>query len=527
MIFKIVNSQYKCSENDVVYLLEDGWDDWFQYSTLYIMIYIDKKGVRHRIGGVKIGQRKQSERRPQLEESFEKLDHRFFSLGASDKYYENLNRLSNRSNLREEILDALNDIAKNLELLDEVVSLDVVKTSLLRDKTITTVRGQYHRMAGGGARLTDYNFSYCLPRRETENDDEDEKIKLEFDVIPEQIPPTNIHVLIGKNGVGKSTLLRNMLRSLQSTARREYGNMDMGDSNDFANIVFVSFSAFEEYLQIENREISYLHIGLLKKEGIKNHDELSEEFAESLYVISRKSRNDVWLKILSILESDNTFIELNIKGWSDVVYEESEVKEAEEQSPKMQGESLYEYNERIKKPIFIRKVVGKFKQLSSGHKVILLTIAKLVEAVEEKTLVILDEPEEHLHPPLVSAFIRALSYLLVYRNGVGIVATHSPVIVQEVPKKCVWILRRSGDELVVNRPQIETFGENLSVLTSEIFGFEVTNSGFHKMLNDTVAKQKNYKRALGVFRGELGEQGKIILKSLMYEKEHLEGELND
>ena len=78
-------------------------------------------------------------------------------------------------------------------------------------------------------------------------------------------------------------------------------------------------------------------------------------------------------------------------------------------------------------------------------------IAKLIELVEEKTLVLMDEPEEHLHPPLVAAFIRALSNLLTYRNGVGIVATHSPVIVQEVPKKCVWILRRSGDELVGER----------------------------------------------------------------------------
>lgn len=44
----------------------------------------------------------------------------------------------------------------------------------------------------------------------------------------------------------------------------------------------------------------------------------------------------------------------------------------------------------------------------------LLTLTKLVELVEEKTLVILDEPEEHLHPPLVSAFIRALSKLVSF-----------------------------------------------------------------------------------------------------------------
>ena len=165
--------------------------------------------------------------------------------------------------------------------------------------------------------------------------------------------------------------------------------------------------------------------------------------------------------------------------------------------------------------------------LSSGHKVILLTIAKLVELVEEKTLVLLDEPEEHLHPPLVSAFIRALSNLLIYRNGVGIIATHSPVIVQEVPKKCVWILRRSGKYLKIERPKIETFGENLGELTSEIFGYEVTNSGFHKMLQTVAEKKKTYKGAVRFFHGELGIEARAILKSYMYEKEHTKEEEDD
>jgi hypothetical protein len=38
-----------------------------------------------------------------------------------------------------------------------------------------------------------------------------------------------------------------------------------------------------------------------------------------------------------------------------------------------------------------------FRKLSSGHKIVLLTITKLVETVEEKSLVLLDEPEAHLH----------------------------------------------------------------------------------------------------------------------------------
>jgi predicted ATP-dependent endonuclease of OLD family len=51
---------------------------------------------------------------------------------------------------------------------------------------------------------------------------------------------------------------------------------------------------------------------------------------------------------------------------------------------------------------------------------VLLTITRLVETVEERTLVLLDEPEAHLHPPLLSAFVRSLSDLLINRNGVAI-----------------------------------------------------------------------------------------------------------
>ena len=94
---------------------------------------------------------------------------------------------------------------------------------------------------------------------------------------------------------------------------------------------------------------------------------------------------------------------------------------------------------------FSQRAEALLKRMSSGHAIVLLTVTKLVETVEEKTLVLLDEPESHLHPPLLSAFTLALSDLLVNRNGVVIIATHSPVVLQEVPKSCVSILRRTKE----------------------------------------------------------------------------------
>ncbi len=156
-----------------------------------------------------------------------------------------------------------------------------------------------------------------------------------------------------------------------------------------------------------------------------------------------------------------------------------------------------------------------FEKLSSGHAVVLLTITKLVELVDEKTLVLIDEPEGHLHPPLLSALIRSLSDLLIKRNGVAIIATHSPVILQEVPSSCVWKLERSGAIANAERPRIETFGENVGTLTSEVFKLEVTAAGFHKLLTDAVREgEGDYQKILNCFNYQLGAEAKAIVRGL-------------
>lgn len=153
--------------------------------------------------------------------------------------------------------------------------------------------------------------------------------------------------------------------------------------------------------------------------------------------------------------------------------------------------------------------------LSSGHKLVVLTITRLVEAVEERTLVLLVEPEAHLHPPLLAAFIRALSDLLVDRNGVAIIATYSPVILQEVPRHCVWKLRRAGSRLVAERPTLETFGENVGILTREVFGLEVTETGYHQLLSRAVKQLGSYQQVLTYFGGALGAEARALVQALV------------
>ena len=110
--------------------------------------------------------------------------------------------------------------------------------------------------------------------------------------------------------------------------------------------------------------------------------------------------------------------------------------------------------------------------------------------------------------------VTALS-TIVDRNGVAIVATHSPVVLQEVPNRCVWKVRRAGRQVNAERPAVETFGENVGVLTPEIFGLEVTHSGFHRLLQESVNTYNDYEAVLEDFNGEIGAEGRAIVRSLL------------
>ncbi len=505
-IMKFVVADSWRVEPDTVFLLNDSWDDWFVYETQYYMLYVDEDCRQHRIGYLKIAKKNQTERRATLPSEFNRLGSTYFSLGASEDYYLNLkNSIPDKRNI---ILIALNDVAYNLDLYDEFKFQHVLMNSLMRDISISTLRGQFHRMAHGGARLTDYNFVYTTPSCYS-----GESIDLAFDVMADSKPPTNIHAIIGKNGVGKTTLLRNMIRSVASQLySKNIGGFD--DRMRFSNVVFVSYSAFdmpllEGDLSCDNEDFRYSYVGLIgKRDGkkyIKNIFELASDFSDSLYNVAKGRKNELWRNIITILDSDKTFKHYQICEWADnALTSIQEVRKNKDLDAERKA--------------FVENISGRFNELSSGHKVILLTLVKLIELVEEKTLVIMDEPEEHLHPPLVSAFIRALSYLLIHRNGVGIIATHSPVIVQEIPRKCVWKVRRENEVFVSERPKIETFGENLGEITSEIFGYEVLESGFHKMLSEVAIKRGSYNAAVTDFGNELGKEARSILKAYIYER---------
>ncbi len=224
----------------------------------------------------------------------------------------------------------------------------------------------------------------------------------------------------------------------------------------------------------------------------KSPNKLAQEFVKSLKICSIGSRKQRWKDSINILDSDPIFKHAELAKMIDKVQPQGDDKE---------------------------NILKIFEELSSGHKIVLLTLTSLVEKVEEKTLVLIDEPEGHLHPPLLSALIRAISSLMVKRNDVAIIATHSPVLLQEVPKSCVWILDRTSAISKAERPSIETFGESVGILSREVFKLELSQSGYHQVLKDLQNKFNTYEEAIRAVNSNLGAEGKAVLRSLYLNSE--------
>ena len=501
-----------------VYLCYDNWND-FGYKTLYSIILFDIDGKKYDLGYVKIACLDPNQAK--IPSEFKTLDENYFSLGQSPEYYSLVSQMP--ADIKDIFLTSIRDVVKNEELLKKASSEDVFTTSLLRYTSLVTINGQYKRILDGGAILDDYSFGY-----ETSCVNNQAGYKLYFEVFADSNPPTNIHVLIGRNGVGKTHLLNNMTKSFigldcENGKLFEFEEDIFGEREKvkpprkiFSRILSVSYSAFDPFLPFSEKKYpEYSYIGLKKlkfnpeesgtvsgeKNHLKDNKELSDEFASSFVRILSNKNIEQYKNLISQLESDPIFKELNIM---EIIRQTVEVIMEFKKDDKATSQGL-------KQP-----AIDLFKKLSSGHAITLLTVTKIFEKIEEKTLVLLDEPESHLHPPLLSSFMRALSDLLMKNNAVAIIATHSPVVLQEVPKSCVWRLGRFGLEAKAERFDIETFGETIGTLTKEIFGLEVSNSGFYAMLNNSINKDgASYDSIMKEYDNQLGSEARLLVRALL------------
>ncbi len=495
----------------VCYLTWNNWDD-FGFKTTYEVTAYDEDGLEHDLGATQIMFRGQEAGVVHLDLPTGGLSDAHCSLGNDRNYYLMLMKMPWAS--REAILRGLRDLAFDPARYQRFKGEPALQVSLLRNSSESDVLVVYPRILRGETVLTTFAFDYVLESEDGAAPSAP-PLSLRFVVKPGQKPPTNIHVLIGRNGVGKTRILAGMADALtdnQAAAfglagRFEFDEPIFNPSSDFLNLVIVSFSAFDRFDPIAGgsarteKSLPYYYVGVKRflddesgkptsKIGVKSTEDLNDDLREALDTIFQdEKRTGRWVKALKTLSSDPGIRDLR-------AYE-------------VAGEDGESARDRVKLQI---------PHMSSGHKIVLLTVTRLIENVSDRSLVLLDEPETHLHPPLLGSFIRVLSELLLEVNAVAIVASHSPVVLQEVPAKCVWRLLGSGDSLRAERPKEETFAENVSVLTRKVFGLEVEKSGFYRLLSDE-AHSNNFEEVEATFDYQIGAEGRALLRALTYKRD--------
>lgn len=232
---------------NTAYLTIDHWND-FSFVTMFYLELHDEKGVFHSLGSVKIGFKGQTTEKATfslLSNAFQHLPDGYFSVGQDVDYYQKISLLP--VHVRNKLLNALKDIVLTPELIEFAHEEEVFRTSLLRSVSLSVIKGQFARVLAGRPPLTNFEFKFSRPVQ-----DKMSGIELKFKVEVESKPSTNIHAIIGRNGVGKTTLLNGMIEAITSKGQSEVKFYDVKgwqdnpiDTDYFSSLVSVSFSAFD------------------------------------------------------------------------------------------------------------------------------------------------------------------------------------------------------------------------------------------------------------------------------------------
>lgn len=497
-------------------LVQDNWDDYGYKTTFHVTLHLSTSEC-YDLGNIKIievdrtGGYTEMPRRP-----FKQLPVGYASLGADLDYYETVFKLGR--GVFEPYFKGLRDVAFDDEFKASVEDCEAYRVSLLRfggSKRTIVDAARLLRRSTSPTKRRSAGFKVKFKTRVARLSN---SFTIDFDFRRRGGLPNRINALIGYNGTGKTRLLSNLAivasgygygskkDILDNAAGRFVGN-----APPFKTVVVVSYSAFDtfvipgrtevekERLQERGEIFGYVYCGLRERSDdgtpsgeqtyrLRTPTEIEAEFLLALERVRGADRLETLLDVLKPLLRDPSFQRIGLTQ----IYANRDDDELGE----------------------------LFRGLSSGHKVVLKIVTELTAHISgvEPTLVLIDEPETHLHPPLLAAFLKSVRACLEIFDGYAVIATHSPVVLQETPAKYVQVLRRVADQTRVVSPSVETFAESIGVITQEVFNLGDGSTDWHETLS-TLARRNTLEEIEETLGRKLGFAARSYVLSIHDEME--------
>lgn len=544
-----------------VSISEDNWDDYGYRQIFSINVWLEEFTLHSN---------------PRSEEMI-----KYMNTGKEKPNIENLCTLGNRGyyeflkkylpyNVRKEWFERVNDLSFNLEELSRIskyykehsdlkgesLNLRPPKgyfnsffyNSFLRTTTLKEIRDIFHPLTIFGKPGSTHSDDVRLKNSVDDNvseikylfeDNGVSKGQITFEKDKTSYLPMNVYGIVGGNGSGKSYKIEEIIKK------------HIKNDNNFSQLIHFSLSPFDNVIEVDNIKLTDVHkdqegsiiyekVGfvsvktplietVINKLELLNLEEIKNSFVEKYKNNEEKKLLDDSNKLLN-----NKIHEINI-GDSFRWYIQSLLLDlvASEEKLELWEKALCYFSfepwaQDIRAAFCDRTIelsdFEKISKLSSGQATILLYLTKLVFCVNQGSLVIFDEPETFMHPPMIKSFIRAVSEIVNKVGAFCLVATHSPVVIQEIPHCNVYKLDSNHN---ISSTIYKTYGQNLDALYKNIYGVELQNTGYNSLLIERVKDPERKNNPL-LFKTDIPYLGdEAYLKYLLLKDEILEYELEE
>jgi energy-coupling factor transporter ATP-binding protein EcfA2 len=431
------NTKFPCA-----LLVRDNWNDFGWQTTFEATIFMSS------IDEVVVGPTKiliKGKTVTDIKEGLDKIGVPFCSIGQTFDFYRNLQHVP--ENVRERFLNELNDIVHNPQKATRLLDDRGFDQSLLRFGEALKLH-QEGLAALGPAEQVPFTFKFTCRLDDALGDHE-----VNFAFLDQTLVPSRINVLVGKNGSGKTKFLAKLAAAISGA--NTPGGIFEPKRPPFSKTLGIAYSPFDPFADIAQlaSSASFRYCGLFDgQNGLKSRVTVEHECAETYNQAKHKQRDSDWFEAIKLVfpgDEAVTRLLTDLAGPDERPW---------------------------------AKIIGD-AHLSSGQLVLFAIVGNIVAHTERGTVVLIDEPETHLHPNAIAGLMQGIHAALVKRQAYAVIATHSPLILQQVPSRYVRLFRRFDRIPEVHALPIECFGENLTTITDAAFAAFESPSLFKSWLD--------------------------------------------
>lgn len=447
-----INKDYPCVE-----LQTDNWDDYSFKTTFYVTFYKSQEEA------VYIGQNKIISKQlniPEgkrddwtvyhLQSDFKILDENFVSIGQEEEFYKNLKKLDRQ--VIEEILEGLRDCGYNREFLDGFKHRSV-QDSLFRSITTEKLLNEARIILFSDSISNPFSFNFVFSP--LYNKDNQIDFNLNFNA-KEKYFPNRIIALIGENGVGKTQVINQLPEYIQRKKLL------------FNRIIHITNSYYDRGVSIErNVHPEYRYFGIVNTvEGVPVVTTKQEQIKETegvLRKIVNRFKKEIDYRLIS--HSFNDISNLFPKVRFDEIY------------------NCFDPSDDSEIDINLSNFISDFSLLSSGESILLSNLIKMLSCITFNSILLIDEPEIHLHPNFITSYMEYIYKILNRFDSYALIATHSTFVIREIKADCVYVIRRdAADNCEISNVARQTIGTNAMALAIDIFENDLIQPYFLKQL---------------------------------------------